>query len=148
MICGKRNLGLFSIVLLLLVPFLTGAQTPAPSNTIPRNVTGHYRLRQEEFRNRLDVQQLPGGKIKFYLLALWVSYNNPENIHNGEIQGIARLENGMALYEADQCKVTMKFLPNRVVVTQTGEAECGFGANVTATGSYRRVDNKKTKFEF
>ncbi|OLE70525.1 MAG: hypothetical protein AUI36_03705 [Cyanobacteria bacterium 13_1_40CM_2_61_4] len=75
-------------------------------------------MKQQEFRNRLDVQQFPGGKIKFYLLALWVSHYNPENIHNGELQGIARLENGRAVYEAENCKITLKFLPNRVTINQ------------------------------
>jgi hypothetical protein len=50
----------------------------APSNPAIKNVTGHYRFTKEEFRNRLDVKQLAGGKIKFHILTLWVSHNNPE----------------------------------------------------------------------
>ena len=106
-------------------------------------------MRREEFHNRLDVQQLPGGKIKFDLVALWVSHNNPENIHNGEIQATVRLERGVAVYEEGQCRIRMEFAAHRVRVSESGEiGDCGFGANVTAAGSYRKIDTKKPKFDF
>ena len=106
-------------------------------------------MRREEFRNRLNVQQLPDGKIKFDLLALWVSHYNPENVHNGQLQGMVRLEKGVAVYEADNCKLRMEFLPTRVRIMQSDEVgDCGFGANVTATGSYRKIDGRKPKFDF
>jgi len=106
-------------------------------------------MRREEFCNRLNVQQLPDGKIKFDLLALWVSHYNPENVHNGTLQGIVNTENGVATYEADSCKLRIEFLPAKVRLTQSDEVgDCEFGANVTATGSYRKIDSKKPKFDF
>ena len=136
------------MIFLLGVFLLTVAQTP-PTTTKPRNVTGQYRLRQDEFRNQLDVQQLSDGKIKFQLLALWVSHNNPENIHNGEIQGVATLEDGVAIHESGNCKITMKFTSNKVVITESGDnIDCGFGANVTSAGSYRKIAGRKPKFDF
>ena len=113
-----------------------------------KSVTGNYRLSKDESRNRLDVQQLAGGKIKFHLLALWASHNNPDNIHNGELQGIAKLENGVAIYDRDACKIKVEFFPNRARVTQLEGSGCGFGANVTADGTYRKLDSKKPKFDF
>jgi hypothetical protein len=135
---------------LLFMSLVAGGQTPPPTNAKPpRNVTGHYVMRREEFRNRLDVQQLTHGKIKFDLVALWVSHYNPENVHNGEIQAIVSLENGVAIYQDGDCKLRMEFLPTRARIEQTGEgADCGFGANVTAAGSYRKIDNKRPKFDF
>jgi hypothetical protein len=95
------------------------------------------------------VEQLPGGRIKFQLVALWVSHNNPENIHNGELSGVVALENGLAIYESGTCKITMKFTSNRVAITESDEnGDCGFGANVTAAGSYRKIDSKRPKFDF
>lgn len=141
---------LVSPAILLLLSFAAGGQTPS-ATTAKRlgNVTGHYRMRHEEFRNRIDVEQLTGGKIKFDLLALWVSHNNPENVHNGTLQGIARIENGVAIYEADSCKLRLEFFPSRVRITQSDEVgDCEFGANVTATGSYRKTDNRRPKFDF
>ncbi len=106
-------------------------------------------MHREEFRNRLNVQQLPDGKTKFDLLALWVSHYNPENVHNGTLQGIVRLEKGVAIYETDSCKLRMEFLPTRVRIIQSDEVgDCGFGANVTATGSYRKIDSRKPKLDF
>jgi len=138
------------LLLVLFISLVAAGQTPSATKAKPAgNVTGHYRLRREEFRNRLDVQQLPDARVKFDLLALWVSYNNPENVHNGTAQGIVRIENGVAIYEADGCKLKIEFLPDRIRITQSDEVgDCGFGANVTATGTYRKIDNKKPKFDF
>ena len=140
----------FSPFLVLLISFVVPGQTPPTTKTKQAtNATGHYRLRKEEFRNRINVQQLPGARVKFDLLALWVSHYNPENVHHGTLQGIANLENGVATYEAGGCKLRLEFLLNKVRITQSDEAgDCGFGANVTATGTYRKIDNKKPKFDF
>lgn len=137
--------------LLLLAFFLVGLASPAQAQA-PRaanSVTGHYRLTKSEFRNRLDVQQLSGGRIKFQLVALWVSHNNPDNVHNGEVQGIARLNQRIALYEAEGCKLRIEFNASGARITHLDDAEeCGFGANVTAAGAYRKLDSKKPKFDF
>ena len=122
-------------------------QAQSSAKPSPKSITGHYRLTKDEFRNRLDLQQLAGGKVKFHLLALWVSYNNSDNIHNGELQGIVTLKNGVALYDQDECTLKFEFFPNRVRVTQLNDEGCGFGANVTAAGTYRKLDSKKPKFE-
>jgi hypothetical protein len=137
-----------SLVLLgIFTAALCMVQAQSPPKPAVKNVTGHYRLTKGEFRNRLDVQQLQGGKIKFHLLALWVSYNNPDNIHNGELQGIATLEKGVAIYDQDGCKIKIEFFPNRVRVAQLDDTGCGFGANVTADGSYRKLDSKRPKLD-
>ncbi|MBA2705148.1 MAG: hypothetical protein H0U60_15025 [Blastocatellia bacterium] len=132
----------------MLMASICSVKAQAPPHAAAKSVTGHYRLTKEEFRNRIDVQQLAGGKIKFYLLALWVSYNNPENIHNGELQGIVALGKRVAIYDQDDCKLKFEFFSNRVRVTQLNDAGCGFGANVTAAGTYRKLDGKKPKFDF
>jgi hypothetical protein len=140
----------FSPLLVLLTSLVAAGQTPSATRAKPPgNVTGHYRLRREELRNRIDVEQLPGARVKFDLLALWVSHYNPENVHNGTLQGIVNVKNGVAIYEDGGCKLKMEFLPSKVRITQSdGFGDCGFGANVTATGTYRKVDSKKPKFDF
>ena len=137
------------LILLLLACFVVAAQTSLSVVAKPRSVTGQYRLRKNEFRNSLVVRQLPGGKIKFELIALWVSANNPQNIHNGELHGVARLENGVAIYESGNCKVRMSFALNRVIVTTDDVIDdCGFGANVAASGTYRKINSKTPRFDF
>ncbi|MBC8031581.1 MAG: hypothetical protein H7Z16_15970 [Pyrinomonadaceae bacterium] len=143
----KRRLS--AILFLLAVFWITAAQTPRPTNAKLRRVTGQYRFRQDELRNSLDVLQLAGGKIKFQLVALWVSHNNPENIHNGELRGVVALENGLAVYESGNCRITMKFTSNGVAITESDEnSDCGFGVNVTAAGPYRKTGSRKPKFDF
>jgi hypothetical protein len=137
---------------LSLIFFAIVAVGRTPSRTkakAPDDVTGHYRMHFQEFRNRIDVQQLPGGKVKFDLLALWVSHYNPENVHNGTAQGIVSRDNDIAIYEEDGCKLKMAFFPNKIRIAQVeGFGDCGFGANVTATGVYRKIDSRKPKFDF
>jgi len=136
-------------ILLLLVCLVANAQTPPIKKAKPQTVTGEYRLRSGEFRNSLDVRQLPGGKIKFGLIALWVSANNPQNIHNGELHGVVPMANGVAVFENGTCRITMKFTSSKVEVTESDEnGECGFGANVTAAGAYRKINSKTPKFDF
>src|SRR5687768_7917662 len=84
------------------------AQTPSPAKP-SKTVTGHYRLRHPETPNSLEILQLLPGKIQFHLLALWVSPNNRENVHNGELEGIIDLKGNMATYETEGCKVTIRF---------------------------------------
>jgi hypothetical protein len=135
------------IVLIMLVQ-TDSAQMQSRSARV-RSVTGHYRTRHPELRNSLEVQQLAGEKIKFHILALWVSANNPDNIHNGELQGIIPVKDNVALYESDNCKVTIRFTPSGAMVTQADEVgDCDFGANVTAAGNYRKLDSRRPKFDF
>jgi hypothetical protein len=149
----KKSLS--SLLLLLATSIVVFAQR-ANSNVAaqtkrvaPRTVTGHYRLRSRATPNSLEVLQLPGGKIKFHILALWVSSLNRENVHNGEAGAIVDLTGDTAVYEAEHCKITIKFTKTSAIVRQADDAgDCDFGANVTATGTYRKQDRHKPKFDF
>jgi hypothetical protein len=90
---------------------------------------------------------LPEGKIQFHLLALWVSANNRENVHNGELEGIIKLKGNTATYETEGCRVTISFFATTAVVNQDSKiGDCDFGANVTASGIYRKLNSRKPKF--
>ena len=134
---------------LILLAFGVGvAQTPSHAANL-NTLTGYYHNHHAVNQNSLEVLQLPGGKIKFHLLALWVSPYNRQNLHIGELRGIVALEDNTAVYASERCKVTMKFLRAKVVVTQSGAAgDCDFGANVSATGTYRKLDGRRPKFDF
>ena len=96
----------------------------------------------------MEVLQLPSGKLKFHILALWVSAYNRENVHNGEAQGVVELKGNSAVFEAEHCKITIRFTSTSAIVKQWDEiGDCDFGANVTATGTYRKVDSRKPKFD-
>ena len=71
--------------------------------------------------------------------------------HLGDLEGEAAIDGEVANYESSEfgnCKITIKFVkPGTIRVTQNGsDADCDFGHNVTANGTYRKVSGKKPKF--
>lgn len=110
-----------------------------------RRITGTYLSKN----NSLDTQLLPNGSLKFDLTAIWKSPVNREVIHFGEIQNVVPMKDNFAIYEEGQCKIVMEFLPSKVNVLQTGsDADCGFGANVNADGTYRKRNSRVPAFDF
>ncbi len=69
--------------------------------------------------------------------------------NSGEGSGIATIEGDTAIFKPEgaeeECSITLKFTGDKLVVTQAGI--CGFGHNVTAAGTYKKVSGKKPKFE-
>jgi hypothetical protein len=68
------------------------------------------------------------------------------------MEGVATIEDDTAKFVSEddpQCKLTFVFLPRkRLKVTQEGsDAACGFGHNVFASGTYRKIRGGKPKFE-
>ena len=65
-------------------------------------------------------------------------------VNTGEGEGIAFIEGDTAIFKPDgaeeECRITMKFTGGKLVVTQEGL--CGFGHNVTAAGTYRKVSSR------
>jgi hypothetical protein len=77
-------------------------------------------------------------------------YKTPQgpSANTGEGSGIARIEGDTAIFKPEgaeeECRITLKFTGVKLVVTQTGN--CGFGHNVTAAGTYKKVSSKKPSF--
>jgi len=139
-----------AICLLVLSVLTATAQIKKPAAlATPLKVTGHYAARSKPAPNSMEVQELPDGKIKFHILALWVSYYNRDNVHNGEVQGEINLVDDIATYEEERCKITIRFTRTAAIVKQFDElGDCDFGANVLATGTYRKLDSKRPKFDY
>jgi hypothetical protein len=106
--------------------------------------TGHYELRYSNVRGSLDVQRLPDNQVKFSLTAL-LNTSGGET-RNGVAEGTVRLKGNTAIYRNGECRIIMKFLNNRVEVKETSVDDCGFGAFVTAQGTYTRK-SRKPKFD-
>lgn len=70
----------------------------------------------------------------------------------GEASGEAEISGDAAIFKPRdterQCTITIKFLTRgRLNVTQAGtDGECGFGANVSASGSYKKISARRPKF--
>jgi hypothetical protein len=75
-----------------------------------------------------------------------------KSVNTGYASGEATIDGNVAtldLPEFGPCKINMVFLRNgKMKVTQEGsDADCGFGHNVYATGTYRKIRSGKPKFE-
>jgi hypothetical protein len=108
-------------------------------------INGVYKNDRNDFR----VLAVGHHKLKVQFNGEWMTRGGYPNI--GEAIGEATIEGNVATFipgETTKCKITMTFLPdNKMIVQQEGlDAECGFGHNVMATGTYRRVKAGKPRF--
>ena len=108
-------------------------------------INGVYRFYRSEFR----ILALGHNKLKVQFDGVYV--NVMKNVNTGYAGGEATIEGNTATFipEGTQgCKITMTFLPGKLVVKQDGDdATCGFGHNVYATGMYRKIRSGKPKFQ-
>lgn len=141
----KMN-GLIKLLFLILLIVVTiSAQTKTTKKSIDKTVatdpiTGHYTFRESNVINSLDVQLLSNNKIKFHLLALLKT--GADSLHNGEVEDTVSIKDNVATYQEGNCKLVMKFIDNKVEVTEDNVDDCGFGAYVTAAGKYTKKSSK------
>ena len=108
-------------------------------------VNGTWKNSRNEFKilalgkNRL--------KVQFYGTHEYRTAAGP-GANTGELSGTATIEGTVATLKEpetpDGCTITMTFKAGKMEVRQDGE--CGFGAGVSAGGSYRRVSSRKPSF--
>lgn len=115
------------------------AQTkpPYPIVVTADQINGVYKFQRNDFR----VLALGHKKLKVQFNGEWMTRGGYPNI--GEAIGEATIDGNVATFipgDTTKCKITMTFLRNKMIVEQEGlEADCGFGHNVMARGTYRRV---------
>ena len=106
-------------------------------------INGTYRSHENEFR----ILALGHQKLKVQFNGQWMTRYHYPNL--GEAIGEAAIEGNVATFVPPntKCKITLTFLTNRVEVEQEGtDSDCGFGRNVMATGTYRRIKGGKPTF--
>jgi hypothetical protein len=86
-------------------------------------------------------------RVEFSGIYTYNTANGP-SANEGKGSGIALLEGDTATFKPegaeDECAIPLRFVKGKLVVTQVGI--CGFGLNVTAAGTYRRVSSRKPTF--
>jgi len=106
---------------------------------------GVYKYYDNEFR----ILALGHNKLKVQFSGIYHTLSKSVNM--GEASGEATIEGNVATFipeDTQGCKITLTFLPGKLVVKQDGDdATCGFGHNVNAAGSYRKIRSGKPKFE-
>lgn len=105
---------------------------------------GVYRFYKSEFR----ILALGHNKLRVQFDGI---YPTPKSFNMGYAMGEAIIDGNVATFKppgGERCEITIVFLPGKLKVTQEGsDADCGFGHNVYATGTYKKIKSGKPKFE-
>lgn len=103
--------------------------------------------------NEINILALGGGKLHIAMELMYPFVVNGELSANlGELDGEASIVGDVAVYDSMEnggCTITIKFVrPGTIKVTQEGtDADCNFGHNVFAGGTYKKVSSEKPTFE-
>ena len=123
------------------------AQTasPKPKVVTAAQVNGVWRFYKSTFR----ILALGNNKLKIQFAGVYE--NIIKNVNIGYAEGIATIEGNVATLipeDTQDCKLVMTFVSGKLVVKQEGaDYQCGFGHNVYATGTYRKIKSGKPKFQ-
>ena len=125
---------------------LVAPEAGAQAVATPAQVNGTWKTKGGEFKIWTIGKQML--RVEF---SGTFEYTSPEGpaVNTGEGHSVASIEGDTASFKPDgaedECRITMKFTQGKLIATQTGT--CGFGNNVTAEGTYKRVSARKPKFE-
>jgi hypothetical protein len=121
--------------------------TPKPAGkqvVTAAQVNGLYRLDKNEFR----ILALGHNKLQVQFDGI---YPTPKSFNMGYAGGYAIIDGNIATFKPDDagpCEITIVFLRGKIKVTQAGrDVDCGFGHNVNATGTYRKIRGGKPRFQ-
>ena len=102
--------------------------------------------------NEVRIRALGNGRLRvaFDLIYPYVMRDGGLMANTGEAEGEAAINGDAARFspEDGRCSITIKFVrPGMIRVDQEGtDADCGFGANVSAAGTYRKISGSRPKF--
>lgn len=126
-------------------------QVPTPPKPPQKQIVtaaqanGVYRYYKSEFR----ILALGHNKLKVQFDGVYTTL--AKSINMGYAMGEAIIDGNIATFkppDTERCEITLVFLRNKLKVTQDGsDADCGFGHNVNATGTYRKIRGGKPRFE-
>jgi hypothetical protein len=123
----------------------TSPKPPQKQIVTAAQANGVYRYYKSEFR----ILALGHNKLKVQFDGVYTTL--AKSINMGYAVGVATIDGNIATFkppDTERCEITLVFLPNKLKVTQDGsDADCGFGHNVNATGTYRKIRGGKPKFE-
>jgi hypothetical protein len=133
-----------AVILIILAYCLAPlSQTMTSGQTVvtASQVNGTWESKSAAFK----VRALGNQKLRVEFLGFYDYVSQAGRMVNtGEGKGIAFIEGDTAIFKPDgadeECRITMKFTGGKLVVAQEGV--CGFGLNVTAAGTYRKVSSR------
>jgi hypothetical protein len=108
-------------------------------------VNGIWKTKGGEFR----IWALGKQRLRVEFSGVY-EYKSPQGLtaNEGEGSGVATIEGDTAIFKPEgaeeECQIVLKFTGGKLLVTQTGI--CGFGHNVSAEGTYKKISSRKPKF--
>src|SRR5215831_11443846 len=136
-------LSLILVVAAFLHPQLVNSQNSKVVTAAQAN--GIYKYYDNEFR----ILALGHNKLKVQFSGIYHTLSKSVNM--GDANGEATIDGNVATFvpeDTQGCKIILTFLPGKLVVKQDGDdATCGFGHNVNAAGTYRKIRGGRPKFE-
>jgi hypothetical protein len=121
------------------------ANSQKPNVVTAAQANGVYRYYDNEFR----ILALGHNKLKVQFDGVYHTISKSVNM--GTATGEATIDGNVATFVPEDttgCKITMTFLPGKLLVKQEGQDfDCGFGHNVNAAGPYRKIRSGKPRFE-
>jgi len=123
--------------------------TAEVTGTFRMNFTGKFKGSYDEIK----IASIGRGKIRVFMDLLYpYKLPNGDDMANlGQLDDDFSIKGDTATYTTPSgaCTLTIRFLrPGTIKVEQKGDdADCGFGHNVMADGTYRKVSSRKPKFD-
>lgn len=117
------------------------------------NLTGTYRFKSGRNNNAIGVEDLGGNRLRVSISANY-EYKDSSGewmANSGGAGGVVTLKNGTAVLVPEDypdCPITLKFSGSKIIVSHEGAgADCGFGGNVTAGGTYTKTSSELNQDE-
>lgn len=155
----KLSILIFSLIISGVFCLNTKAQSRDSVSAKEVNGTFQYKFKGK-FKgnfNEIKILALGKGKLKisFNLVYPYLMQNGEPMVNLGNVTGIADIEGDTAVYTAENeygngdCQITIKFTkPGEIKVTQDSSgSSCGFGHNVGAGGTYKKISSMKPTFD-
>lgn len=155
-----NKLKIFTIVGAFLALFVCAdtnlAQTRKSVGTAEINGTfrDYFDSQNKKSFNEIKILSTGKGKLKvsFNLIYPDLAAGGGNVGNSGSADGAATLTGNTAVFSPsgfDECRITIRFVkPGQIEVAQKGnDTDCGFGANVSASGTYKKSGGAKPKFK-
>ena len=144
---ASRAFCLIVLALLLMVDGQTG-RSSSPNRPKPSPFTGTYVNQTGDWK----ILDLGDGKLRV-ACSLTYAYRvrGLLTANTGEASGTADINGKTASFKPEgttACTITLRFAGKRLSVKQEGsDADCGFGHNVYANGTYSRQSRRRPRFD-
>jgi hypothetical protein len=132
-------------VLCLATALFVTMQAHSDTSVTAAHVNGTWKTKYSEFK----VWAVGKQRLQIEFSGVY-EYKTPQGptANEGEGSGFATIKGDTAIFKPEaaekECQITLRFTGGKLVVTQTGI--CGFGHNVSAAGTYKKVSARKPEF--